>query len=358
MNSPYVTGHAPRQPAGTVGALLNRMLVHTSAEHVPALRPYVSAECGGYVLTGSKAPEFLRTFDHDGVALLDPAAYEKHSATPDDPFLLPEGGLFRIDLPDMVDQQLSIGATAALTPTKFISAGDIDSLKAAAQRVAALARQDVIFVAPLDVSLLGSAHIRDVTAILADAGSPVALVLGRRFGALAQTAHRAVVNPRHLRTLVDAVDLMPIRTDLTAFDLVAHGAFAGAIRHGSTRRSGAPDVLVPEFMTWWNGGDLAELFGARESLAPRCPCEVCDEQRLTRLIRSHHADEAMCHAVATWSGYAADMLGQQTLRQRAQYWRNLCRNAVLYHAEFTTRLRRVRPLVPCKAIHAWARMAC
>ncbi|ONI79702.1 hypothetical protein ALI144C_23355 [Actinosynnema sp. ALI-1.44] len=329
------------------------MFVYASPAQALALQPYVSSEHGGFVLHGARGGVAT-----DRPVLIDPAAYEKHVATPDAPFLLPTGGgLLSIGLPELLDDQLAAGAIAAITPTKFIAAGDTESLKAAARQVAQLGRQDVLLLAPLDISLVGRAHIDEVIAILADAGCPVALVLGRRFGSLAQTADRVVPYIRHLRLLAATVDLMPLRTDLTAFDLVAHGAFAGALRGGGPVRRTAdasPDVLVPEFMAWWKASELVDLFGARENLAPRCPCVVCDDQRLTRLVRAHHAEEAMCHAVATWGSYAGDMLGQQTMRGRAEYWRNLCRNAVGYHAMFTQHLRRVRPLVPHKSIHAWA----
>ncbi|ALG10212.1 hypothetical protein AOZ06_27945 [Kibdelosporangium phytohabitans] len=338
-----------------VGALLNRVLVHATPAQAVALQPYVSAEHGGFVLTGAQG-----RFHPDCPVLVDPAAYERHVATPDAPFLLPTGGLLSIGLPEMLDDQLAAGATAAITPTKFIAAGDIGSLTAAARQVARLDRQDVLFLVPLDISLLGRAHFDEVTAILADAGHPVALVLGRRFGSLAQTADRVVPYIRNLRVLAAAIDLMPLRTDFTAFDLVAHGAFAGAPRSGgAVRHTGdsAPDVLVPGFMAWWRGSDLADLFGARQNLAPRCPCVVCDEQRLTRLIRAHHAEEAMCHAVATWSAYAGDLLGQPTMRARAEYWRRMCGNAIGYHSELTHHLRRVRPLVPRKSIQTWATLS-
>nr|CEL13688.1 hypothetical protein [Kibdelosporangium sp. MJ126-NF4]CTQ99374.1 hypothetical protein [Kibdelosporangium sp. MJ126-NF4] len=345
---------SPRRPAGKVGALVNRILVHARRNQLSALRPHVSHDHGGFVVAGVKPRDLRGLLDdslYEGVVLLDPAVYEKRTATPDAPFLLPEAGLFASGLDDVLDQQLQAGATVAITPTKFISAGDTDSLAAAARQMRRLDRQDVLFLAPIDISLVDREHIHQVTAILADVECPVALVLGRKVDSLTHVADRVIPN---LRTLAATVDLMPVRTGLNAFDLVAHGAFAGAIR--SVGPHPAPSVLVPEFLSWWRGGELADLFGARPNLAPRCPCPVCDEKRVTRFLKKSDADEAMCHAVALWSSYAGDMLEQPTMRSRARYWRQLCRNALGHHAMFTHQLRRVRPLKPPRTLEVWANL--
>ncbi|WP_433264691.1 hypothetical protein ACQPZF_35790 [Actinosynnema sp. CS-041913] len=361
---------SPKRPTGSVGVLLNRMLIYARPDQVPALRPHVNLERSGFIIAGAKANSRIKLLAEEGFAglvLIDPAAYEKHVATVDAPFWSPEDQLLPTSLEDMINQQLMAGAPAALTPTKFITAGDTDSLKAAARQVKLLRRNDVIFVAPLDISFLDRKFIRQTTAILADVGCPVALVLGKQFDPLAQAAARIIPN---LRMLAAAIELMPMRTDFNAFDLVAHGAFAGAIGTGGSvrhtveppqkpmarKQDPSPSVLIPELMCWWKGNKLAELFGAKEHLAPRCPCEVCAGQRLTRFLQRTDKNKAMAHAVAVWSAYAADMLDAPTLRQRAQYWQNICRNAIDNHKLIPAQLKLAKPLKPQKPLEVWAEL--
>jgi hypothetical protein len=359
---------SPRRPAGSVGALLNHMLVYARPDQVPTLLPHVDLERGGFILAGATTSRRMRLLNdtgYTGLVLVDPAKYEKHTATVDAPFWLPEGQLTPTSLEDLLDQQLTAGATAGLTPTKFITAGDTDSLKSAARQVKQLRRDDMVFVAPLDISLLDRRHIRQTTAILADLGCPVALVLGKQLDPLKQAAKRIIVN---LRTLAATVDLMPMRTDFNAFDLVAHGAFAGAIGTGGRVRhtvdptekpfaivaDQSPSVLLPELMCWWKGSKIAELFGARPSLAPRCPCDVCCGRQLNRFVSRTDRNEAMQHAVAVWSMYASTMFDAPTMRLRAQFWQNVCRGALHHHEIIAAQLKRLKPLKPQKPLEVWA----
>jgi len=364
---------SPTAPAGAVGALVNRMLVHTRPMFVPAVLPYVDSRRGGLILAGAKAVERVRSLrdaDYQGPVLFDPAAYEHYAATPDAPFWVPSDQLLPPTLSELLDQQLAAGASVALTPTGYIKAGDTDALKAAARAVKALARQDVIFVVPMDVSLVDRAFVRQVTAILADADCPIGLILGRQFDPLTQAPTRIIPN---LRDLAVNVRLMPMRTDFNAIDLVAHGAFAGAIGTGGSLRhtvdpatkprswhpsDTSPSVLFTELLSWWRGKKIANLYGGRPSAARRCDCAVCDGQRLTRFLRRSHQNEALAHAVAVWTPYVLDMLDQPTMRARAQYWRNLCVGSVREHDFISQHLRLVGKarLQPQDAIAQWARL--
>lgn len=362
---------SPPRPTGAAGVLLNRMLVYARPDQVPALLPHINPDVSGLVLAGvrtSKRMKLLADQSYDGLILADPAAHERHLATVDAPFYSPENQVLPAAWEESLDQQLTAGASVALTPTKYIGPGDTDALKAAVRQVQRLGRSDLIFVAPLDISLLDKRHIRQTTAILADCGSPIGLILGKQFDPLEQAPSRIIQN---LRILATTVDLMPIRTDFNAFDLVAHGAFAGAIGTGGTTRhaviptekpmSGngrdqSPSVLIPEFMSWWKGSKIAKLFGAKENLAPRCPCGVCASRKLTRFQRRDQQHEAIAHAVEVWSGYAQDMLAAPTLRQRAEYWRNVCRNARNNHEMFAAQLKMIKPIPVQRPLEMWAKL--
>jgi hypothetical protein len=353
--------------------LANRVLVYTVPKFAPVVMPHLDRNRGGLILASGntkRGTALLDETDYDGPVLLDPAAHQHYTATPDAPFWLPGNQLTTPRLEEILDQQLLAGATAALTPTGHIRAGDTDSLKAGARIVKRLARQDVIFVVPIDISLVDRTYIRQVTAILADAECPIGLILGKQFDPLDQAPARVIPN---LRNLTVSVPLMPLRTDFNAVDLVAHGAFAGAIGTGGRLRhtvdpaekqrswnpsDRSPSVLFTELLCWWRGSKIAKLYGSRPQAARRCYCAVCEGQRLTRFLRQSHQNEALAHAIAVWSPYVADMLDKLTMRDRAQYWRTLCEGAVREHDTISDHLRlqgkaRLRPQ---DALAQWAKL--
>jgi hypothetical protein len=100
----------------------------------------------------------------------------------------------------------------------------------------------------------------------------------------------------------------------------------------------SPSVLVPELACWLRGSKISNLFGARPTLAPRCDCQRCGGRRLTGFLRREHQDHAIAHAVAVWSRWTADLLDQDTMRGRAEYWRALCHDAVGAHAVISQQL--------------------
>jgi hypothetical protein len=267
----------------------------------------------------------------------------------------------------VLDAQLRAGFAVACTPTGYIRAGDTATLHAAAQQVKALNRTDTLFVVALEVALLDRTFFAQTRAILQDAGCPIALVLGIDQGDPLKQSARIIPN---LRLLAATVPLMPIRTDFNALDLMAHGAFASAIgTGGSVRHTGppprtpmafvhdpSPSVLVPELMCWWKGSTISKLCGAAPSRSPRCDCDVCENQPLTRFKYREDQPEAIAHAATSWQSIAAGMLARPTMRERAEYWRNICQGAVAEHQMLATRVRQVDPLPVQKPLKQWAEL--
>ena len=300
------------------------------------------------------AMEFLREAGAEFPRLIDPACYETYTATAAAPFALPCGELDQPTLAEALDRQLRAGATVALTPTGYVPAGATDVLRAAARQFAQLERDDAIFVAPLDVSLLDGPYIARTTAILAGLGRPVILVLGRQFDPLGQSS-KIIPNLRVLAAEVPLMPPAPISTPWT-WSPTAPSAPRSAPAAGSGTPSTPPSGRCPTVpprvsrptsrpASWcpsWPAGCAAarsaDLFGARPTLAPRCDCRRCGGRRLTGFLRREHQDHAIAHAVAVWSRWAADLLDQDTLRGRAEYWRNLCLDAVGAHAVISAQL--------------------
>lgn len=361
----------PLRPADPVGRLTNHILTYTSPTYVPVVLRHLDRRIGGLVVANTNGAGLIHqttTAGYDGPILIDPAAYQHYTATPDAPFWQPEGQLIPATLDETLDQQLRAGACAALTPTGYIQAGDLASLQAAARMVADLGRQDVILVAPIDVSLLNDAFILDLIATLAAARCPIGLILGGQDDPLNAAADQLIPN---LRDLAVSVALLPLRTDLTAFDLVAHGAFAAAIGIGSRWHHAPnptiptspdnpdddpPSVLFAELLSWWPGTAMARLYGPRERAARTCGCTVCDQQRPTRLVKLTHRAEAISHGIAVWSSYANDLFDKPTMRDRATYWRNLCDACLREHGYISQQLHLYggRQLQPRAALRQWA----
>jgi hypothetical protein len=359
---------APPLPAGLPAQLANRALVYLRPDKIPAVLPYVDARHSGMILAGDGIAKALRTLQGGGAAfpvLTDPEAYKNHTATREAPFWLPGAdSMIPLTLEATLDAQLHAGVTAALTPTGYIPAADTDALKAAIEEFARLGRTDAIFLAPLDISLIGRGYFEQTAAILADFGRPVALVLGCQGNPL---DHSRDIIP-NLRELAGRVPLMPIRTDFNGFDLLGQGAVCtaigtgGAVRHTvdpaekdrSFNPGPAPSVLWPELLTYFKGNTIAEFFGARPKLAPACGCPLCHGRLLTRFLRREHQNEAIAHGVACWSPLAAQLLSEPTVRGRAERWQLLCGDAVAHHQVVLDQLNRLDGLSPQPSLKRWA----
>lgn len=358
---------SPPCPDGAGAVVAGRVLVYLRREQTAAVLPYASQARGGLIVTGADPAYALQPALDAGTRLPllnDPAGYEKVRATVAEPFVLPADGLVTVSLSEVLDAQLRAGAAAALSPTGYIPAGGTDVLREAARRFGLLGRADAIFTAPLDISLLGPSYYDTTAAILAGLGTPVAIILGGQGDPLTQSRH---ITP-NLRDLAARVPLMPVRTDFNALDLAAHGAIAGAIGTGGSvrhtvdpaekgrafSRDQSPSVLWPELASFFKGSKVNELFGARPSLAPRCDCAACGGRRLTRFLRREHQAEAIGHAVAVWTRWAEDLLDAPTIRDRAQYWQNLCAGAVAHHAVFLAQLQLLEGLTPQDPLKRWA----
>ena len=339
--------------------------------------PYLDPRRSGVIMAGATTGKGMQAMEGTAASvprLIDPAGHEKYIATCDAPFLLPEGQLQEVSLDNVLDDQLQAGVTVAMTPTGYIPAGRTDILRAAAEQFRQLGRDDVIFVAPLDVSLVDRAYIKTTTAILASLGGPVALILGRQFDPLDQSK-RIIPN---LHELAAAIPLMPARTDFNGFDLAAHGAFAAAIGTGGSLRHAVnplekplafrpgrdspptprPACLCP---SWRPGSRAVDRPAVRRpaAIVPRCRLPGMRRPAAGPFPEARGPGRRHRPRVAVWSEWAADLLDQPTVRDRAVYWRNLCCGAVATHAVFRRQLKIMdeRTLQPQGPLGVWAAQA-
>lgn len=356
----------PDAPAGPASALTDRVLVHTSWDAGQKLLDVVlSSNAGGFVLRGSKASngvQQLKREGFDGVLLIDPESYDEAVATADAPFVLPKDTLYEVTLDEILNGQRACGATVALTPTGYLRAGDSTALKAAADVVAALGRDDVLFSVPIDIAWLGNDHIGQLIAVLARLKAPKAVFLGGQFDPL-DRYKAAVANLRRL--VAEAGHVAVLRTDLTGFDVLCHGAFAtsigtgGSLRHiipfgepprSSNNKDQSPSVLYPDLMAFFRGRTLATRFA--NIPAPRC--QACGDRALDTFLAKKDSLAAHAHGVHSWSEWIADMTDQPTLADRAIWWRNRCGGALAEYGVVNARVDQPEGFEAPKALRAWA----
>ncbi|MFC6091534.1 hypothetical protein [Saccharothrix lopnurensis] len=336
---------APAAPPGPIGELTDRVLVHTNLDTDRGTLMPLLADVDGLVLSGKKACKAvreLRRSRYQGLLLADPEGYASAAATAEEPFVLPSGGLFGASLSDVLQGQRDAGVTAVMTPTAYFRAGEIGPLKAAAKIVAALDSDDVLFSVPIDVAWLSNDHIDSLIAVLKRLALPKVVLLGGQFDPL-KRYKSAVANLRRL--VAEAGHVAVFRTDLTAFDVLSHGAFAASIGTGGSRRhvvpfgqfarsSGkepdySPSVLHPELMSFHKGSLLAERFG--NTRPPQtCPCPACAGQGLDRFTDKSDRDAAHAHGIRIWTPWIAEMHRYRVLAERAEWWKRRCADAVAH----------------------------
>ncbi|MEV4569515.1 hypothetical protein AB0K12_37620 [Nonomuraea sp. NPDC049419] len=353
-------------PAGR--AIAGRALTLERADLLPEAPDHLHPDYGGLVVCGAGSSTRLnalrRTFT--GVLAEDRAAYEKEVATPDAPFRLPEDALFGGDLDSALQEQLDNGASFAITPTRYIRAGDPAPLDAVVRQVKALRRGDVVVTLAVSIDWLRPETRPTLVAAIRAMEHPVALVLGGQYDPLQQFA----AAPQQLRRLLAEVPGTGLwRTDLAGFDALAHGAgFAGigaggSLRHlvpageaAETSGGGAiyPSVLMPELLRFSSAKFIADLYA--NTVPPTCTCSRCQGRPLDGFLGLTNATKAAAHAhnSATWNAWLPELLEQPTPADRQIWWRARCKQAVQAHELENARLKQPHRLKPPKSLEKWA----
>lgn len=362
-------------PAGPAGAIANRVLVQTSMSQVRGVTAMVDQKRSGLVLARgghgeSSTRDYISALRVEGFGapvLYDSEAYRQHRATVAKPFqAVGPPSLLSANLDGALDEQRLMGVDLALTPTGRIDAGDTDTLKAATAAVAELRRNDVLFVVPIDSSMISDAFIDQVEAILQHAGHPVAIILTGQFDPLENHTRAAIRNARRLCRTVR--DVCFFRSDLSALDLISHGSLAGSIGTGGSMRhmvpaseqprfrvpGDSPSVLFGDLGSWQRGETIAKKFGGQT--APRCPCGPCAGRSLSGYLGRDDHDAARAHSVIIWQRWLKAILAQPTLLKRAEYWKAKCKAAVDYHTVLAQQLHHPEPFQVQPSLTAWASM--
>jgi DNA modification methylase len=338
---------ASRVP-GASRVLAGRVFVHARVTDVEPLLHLVNGKLSGLVLTGAKgartAARLRKTLEIDCPIVIDPAAYEAEKATPLEPFQLPGRTTRSQALNSCINEMCKMGADAALTPTRFIAASDLASLESVMAAVATPHPQAVLSL-PLDIAWLSAGWIGTLIDVLGSSPIPKAVMLGGHPG----TPQHAAVALANLRRLVAAVPQLALfRADLSVFDMMVHGALAGAIgtssalrqiappgeeqrlhEHPAEEPTTSPNVLVRDLVTYVPGAVLSDRFG--DSPGPVCRCRHCGQRRLTSFLGRGEWHQARLHGVAVWTEWLPSLVGEASLAEREQTWIRLCQHGIEQH---------------------------
>lgn len=360
---------APRPATTNAGRRLSQRFFLLISDRGP-YAPSPHSRHGGIAVCGPKARNrvgALAGSGHPGPLIADPGFYTSHTATPDRLFIVADDDLFGSGLERDLDLQIDSGASVALTPTGYLPPGDRGTLSALVDRVGELTREDTVVVVPADVDWLAEADFDFFRDALAEMTHPVALALGGQFNPLDKYPE-AAVNLRRL--IVEVPTVAPWRTDLTAFDGVAHGAafasfgLSSSLRHvvppgekAQTRGGGGPvpaSVLVPWLLGFSSGSVLAKRYANVQP--PRCLCTVCAGTPLDRFdgYDGETKNRALAHNAAACVDLVTKLFDLPSLGDQQAWWRAACVTAVNAHSLENDRILQRRAFEPSNDLKRWA----
>ncbi|MFJ9846859.1 hypothetical protein ACIRYZ_41790 [Kitasatospora sp. NPDC101155] len=321
--------------------LTDRLLIQVDASRVGFVRDQLDPTLSGLVISGPKAlrkASELRNDDYAGVLIADPAFYEDGVATAREPYLSRTDELPAADpLGQAVQEQLAVGATAALTPTGYLRAGDTAAVRAAVREVSAREDPRIVLTLPIDVGWLRGDLVGRLIEELGVAPGMKAVMLGGQLDPLASF-------PESLTGLAQVLAQVPrtalLRADLAAFGALARGAvfagygLSGRFRHvvppGEPAKSSgfadSPAVLFPELMALFLGKTLARRFAATH--APVCECAACGRRPLDSFPTNRDVRPAAQHNTAVLMSWQRTLQTMAIGPDRQRWWQERCRAAV------------------------------
>lgn len=360
---------APSEQRATpaTAAVAGRIFLLDDPRHTHHVPPFLSADRSGLVLSGKGGNAKTKSLGGRSCSLLisDPSAYLDQVATAEESFALPgcDGALFGSDLDSMLNGQRQCHAAAAITPSRYVQAGDSAALKALVSHARAIERDDVIVAVPVALPwLTRRQYLPQLIAGLQRIPHPKAVM----FGAQRNPFDAADAIPNFRRLLAETTNVGLWRADvLAAFDCLAYGGAFAAIGAGGSLRHlvpadekpdagnpaiHTPAVLLPSMLRYSQGRFIANKYA--NTPAPRCICVICGGASLDRFDSLSGEVRATAHAhnAALWTGWLSDLFGHATDAERQLWWREFCRAALHAHEQENVRLRQRGAFTPSPAL--------
>lgn len=365
MTEPAAASQGSRWPTtSAITAVTGRIFLLDRPQFTRQMPTFLPADRSGLVLCGRGGNTRIDTISRHATnipVLIDPGAYQDEVATADAPFSLPgdDGMLFGADLDTVLDGQRDSHATAAITPSRYVQAGDSAAFKALVHAAGQIKRDDVIVAVPVALPwLTQEQYLRQLIAGLQRIRHPKALM----FGAQRNPFDDAAAIPNFRRLLAETTDVGLWRADVpAAFDCIAHGgAFAtigagGSLRHlvpadekpdANNPGVHTPAVLLPTMLRYSEARFIADKYA--NTLAPTCDCEICDGASLGRFDSTNAEVRATAHAhnAAVWTGWLSNLFDQPNTIQRQRWWRSVCSAAIDAHDQENARIRQAGAFKP------------
>jgi hypothetical protein len=356
---------------GIEGLLRDRLLITVNDRSAIGLLPHTDGNTGGLLLTGADAAARCRNIRNsypDTVVAVDYGGHEHRVATADRPFgYQAADGWHALDhsgLEEVLNGQLANKAAFAVTPTCFIPPPDEDGdarvLRAVITQANRLERTDTVVLLPCSYRWLRDESLLHLVAAVRASRHPVALIMQHYKDPLER-----VGVAEGLRVLCRSCPrLLLWRTDLAAFDALAHGALGTAVgvtamlRHGmDPRRKGRgwrpyPVVLVRELLKYHRVEVLQNWFARVEPWT--CGCAVCEGAELSRFSEST-ADvrESQWHNTCELYALHDELISADAGPDRLEWWRQIVDDAVARHHLLTSDLGEEVAHPP--VLHYWQR---
>jgi hypothetical protein len=356
------------QPATSAAATVTgRIFLLDDPRYTHHVPPFLAAGRSGLALSGKGSNAKAKAIGGQSVGplLSDPSAYLNQVATEEEPFALPESGgaLFGTDLDPLLHGQRQCHAAAAITPSRYVQAGDSAAFKALVRHAQAIERDDVIVAVPVALPwLTKQQYLPQLIAGLQRIPHPKAVM----FGAQKNPFDVAAAIPNFRRLLAETTNVGLWRADvLAAFDcLVYGGAFAAIGAGGSLRHlvpadekpdahnpvMHTPAVLLPSMLRYSQGRLIANKYANTPAL--RCGCVICGGASLDRFDSLTGEVRAIAHAhnAAVWTSWLSDLFDHATDSERQLWWRGFCAAALDAHEHENTRLRQKGAFKPSPAL--------
>ncbi|MFF9160681.1 hypothetical protein ACF081_10525 [Streptomyces longwoodensis] len=300
---------------------------------------------------------------------MDHGSHTQKVATPAAPFGLRSGEGWRdldlVGLEEILEGQRHNRASFAVTPTCFIpapEAGGYPVPEAVVAQANQLSREDTVVLLPCNWRWLRRSSVPLLVEHIRSCRHPVALIVQADGDPLERD--QAVEGLRQVCRSCPRVMLW--RTDLAAFDAMAHGALGAAVgasavlRHGVAPRpdNGGggrrpyPVVLVRRLLRYHRVATLQDWFAHVDPWT--CDCAVCKDAALVRFTdRESDVLAALQHSVCELYALHGELDTTLPGDERIGWWRQQLSDAREYYRLLATRTN-VEVGFP-KVLQAWTR---